>query len=949
MSTTTSRPLPGIRFDVPAAPLREALPRMDIAYFVGFAARGPVDVPVAVDSLADFEAVFGSELVLLTPDAGEPVYALLHPSIGLFFSQGGQRAWVMRVAGTTAVSARFPLQRMLQIRRTASSSDWLAEPAWMRAASPGAWADALAVSCWTQAQALAATPEGLADGRLMLQVQGTSLLGLRAGEVLRLQLGADHWVQGCVAELASPQVSPQVGSRGLLRARVTLERLCSLKALGGGALPPLPLQRMVWMEPADDGFGLLERAAAVSDSTWQEGRLHWRCRLPARAALGVGEVVQLRFRNRKQRAWAALDEVHLTGVADVNGLVTADLVARPWVVPAQPDRSALAQWVMARTSRTVHWLKACLTARNLAQRTDQPPATLEGLTLSSTPGSSAPTTLTQHSDTDHFLALAEAPADARPEGRSGRTTRFPLASLPDQGEIIWLPLSNPSDWNAPDEGAGLGARGVGQAPLVREGLADFSWRLFADAQLAGLPTEALATQAENLVALHTRQRPLRGLHAAFGFLNTAMSHEPTLLLVPDAAQPGWVRTEATGPARIRHAARPEAQEGVAGFSECGLRPLQAPSFLDDADPDASGHFTLRWTRPEADPQAVLHYELQESSERDFGVATVIYRGPATRFDSLGKPRGWLHHRVRACDGRRLSPWSGRLDVRVGQSSHTLRERNDADVLAVHRMMLRTAAARADMLAVLSLPQAHSWADALAHVDRLRNNEANLDAPGLMSDEARALSHGCLQHPWVRRQVAGPARSCPPDGAVAGQLAASAWSRGAWIAVANRPLQDVHGLAAPTTVGEQQMLLDAQINPILGTPHGFVIGAADTLYDADAEWRPIHVRRLMSLLRRAALKRGSQYVFEPNGGALMRTIERAFETLLDGLYQRGAFAGRTPREAFQVVVDESNNPPTGVDAGQLRIELQVAPAQALRFLTVRLVRSGERVRAQEPRS
>lgn len=946
MSTTTSRPLPGIRFDVPAAPLGEALPRMDIAYFVGFAARGPVDVPVAVDSLADFEAVFGGEMVLLVPQEGEPVRALLHPSIGLFFSQGGQRAWVMRVAGTSAASARFPMQRMLQIRRAAASSDWQIEPAWMVAASPGAWADALMVSCWTQAQALSATPEGLADGRLTLQVQGTSLLGLRSGDVLRMQISAGQWMQGCVTQLASPQV----GTQGQLQAQVTLERLCSLKAMGAQAPHPLPLQRMVWMEPAEDGLGLRENAAAlVGESAWLDGRLHWRCRLPARAALGVGEVVQLRFRNRKQRAWAALDEVHLTGVADANGWVIADLVARPWVVPAQPDRGALAQWVLARTSRTVHWLQASLRAQDLAQSADSAPALLEGLALSSALDAQAPTALNQNTDNEHFIALAESPANAGRKGQAEPAKRFPLASLPDQDEVIWLPLSDPANWNAPDAGAGLGARVLSQAPLVREGLADFGWRLFADAQLAGLPTEALASQAENLVALHTRHRPLRGLHAAFGFLNTAMSQEPTLLLAPDAAQPGWVRSEPSGPARIRQAAPPQPAVVPSGFVPCSHKPLKAPSFLDDADPDARGHFTVRWTRPEADPDVALHYELQESSERDFSVATVTYRGTGTRFDSLGKPRGWLYHRVRACDGNRVSPWSGRLDVRVGQSSHTLRKRDDADVLAVHRMMLRIAAARGDMLAVLGLPRSHTWADALAHVERLRSPETNLDAPGLMADEARALSHGCLQHPWLHRQRAGQPLSTPPDGAVAGQLAASAWSRGAWIAIANRPLKDVHGLAAATSVSEQQLLLDAQLNPLLATPHGFVIGAADTLCDTDVEWRPIHVRRLMSLLRRAALRRGAQYVFEPNGGALMRTIERAFETLLEGLHQRGAFAGRTPREAFQVVVDDSNNPPSGVDAGQLRIELKVAPAQALRFLTVRLVRSGERVRAQEPRS
>ena len=41
--TLSTRPLPGIRFDVPPAALDDPLPRMDVAVLVGFAASGPLD------------------------------------------------------------------------------------------------------------------------------------------------------------------------------------------------------------------------------------------------------------------------------------------------------------------------------------------------------------------------------------------------------------------------------------------------------------------------------------------------------------------------------------------------------------------------------------------------------------------------------------------------------------------------------------------------------------------------------------------------------------------------------------------------------------------------------------------------------------------------------------------------------------------------------------------
>ena len=183
--------------------------------------------------------------------------------------------------------------------------------------------------------------------------------------------------------------------------------------------------------------------------------------------------------------------------------------------------------------------------------------------------------------------------------------------------------------------------------------------------------------------------------------------------------------------------------------------------------------------------------------------------------------------------------------------------------------------------------------------------------------------------------------------MAGQLAASALARGAWIAVANRPLKDVVALGLAASTDERQALLEAQVNPLVTSPAGFVAGTSETLLQ-DADWRPVNVRRLMCLLRRAALRRGATYVFEPNGPTLRRTVERAFEALLEDLLRRGAFAGRSAAQAYRVEVGDEINTEARRDAGQFRIDLKVAPALPLTFLTVRLARSGERLAAQELR-
>jgi phage tail sheath protein FI len=168
-----------------------------------------------------------------------------------------------------------------------------------------------------------------------------------------------------------------------------------------------------------------------------------------------------------------------------------------------------------------------------------------------------------------------------------------------------------------------------------------------------------------------------------------------------------------------------------------------------------------------------------------------------------------------------------------------------------------------------------------------------------------------------------------------------------MAVANQPLKDVVALNLATSTDERQALLEAQINAVIASPSGFVLSTSETLLD-DADWRPVNVRRLMNLLRRLALRRGATYVFEPNGNELRRTVERAFEAMLGELLRRGAFAGASAAQSFRVELGDDVNTASRRDAGQFHVDLKVAPALPLTFLTVRLARSGERLSARELR-
>ncbi|HEX8684915.1 MAG TPA: hypothetical protein VF654_00400, partial [Pyrinomonadaceae bacterium] len=131
------------------------------------------------------------------------------------------------------------------------------------------------------------------------------------------------------------------------------------------------------------------------------------------------------------------------------------------------------------------------------------------------------------------------------------------------------------------------------------------------------------------------------------------------------------------------------------------------------------------------------------------------------------------------------------------------------------------------------------------------------------------------------------------------------------------------------------------------PRGFLAMSADTLSD-DADWRPIGVRRLISLIRRLALREGATYVFEPHNDAFHRLVRRGFERMLGLMFTRGAFAGASHETAFRVVTDSTINTRHSMEQGHFVVELKVAPSLPLNFMTVHLVQSGDRGLATEER-
>lgn len=103
--------------------------RTDIAGFVGLASRGPIDTPVPVESVRQFEALFGSFM-----GTGFLAYAVRG-----FFENGGRRCWIVRVAA--AGGAKRAAAASVTLETKAGVPRWT-----VYASSPGVWGNGLSIT-----------------------------------------------------------------------------------------------------------------------------------------------------------------------------------------------------------------------------------------------------------------------------------------------------------------------------------------------------------------------------------------------------------------------------------------------------------------------------------------------------------------------------------------------------------------------------------------------------------------------------------------------------------------------------------------------------------------------------------------------------------------------------------------------------------------------------------
>lgn len=285
------------------------------------------------------------------------------------------------------------------------------------------------------------------------------------------------------------------------------------------------------------------------------------------------------------------------------------------------------------------------------------------------------------------------------------------------------------------------------------------------------------------------------------------------------------------------------------------------------------------------------------------------------------------------DSRSFAPWQ--LAV---ASVRAFLARHQREVILVAALPLPHVDARR---VVGSGSWVHAEADMLGFLRRAGVIESAVDLEA--ADPIPPGAFVQLAYPWLCTRAGAdlPEGAEPPDGLVAGLMAANALARGTFNSIAGRfslpLLNDVHstvpeiswGAGCDNNPSEQ---LAERVCLFAPTPDGISL-QSDVTASPHPAWRFGGARRLMGALLRAARITGESVLFDGNGPAVWNRVRRSIEDLLEAFRRQGALAGASVADAFSVRCDRSTMTQNDIDNGRLVVLISVRPAASIERITV----------------
>lgn len=176
------------------------------------------------------------------------------------------------------------------------------------------------------------------------------------------------------------------------------------------------------------------------------------------------------------------------------------------------------------------------------------------------------------------------------------------------------------------------------------------------------------------------------------------------------------------------------------------------------------------------------------------------------------------------------------------------------------------------------------------------------------------------------------------GAVVGLYAATDASRGVFKAPAGLQARLAGTVSVKKLTNAELDLANSAAAPVnaikfvAGT--GIVVMGARTLKAGYVD-KYVPVRRTLIYLRKSATEITEFALFEPNDAFLWRRVNAALGSFLTNFWAQGGLVGATPAEAYYVRCDETINPQSLIDNGELHIEIGVALQRPAEFVIVKI--------------
>jgi hypothetical protein len=952
MSVIADFRLPGIYFRPAARTEAASLPPLDVAAFVGFATRGPLHLPVPIADLKAYDAIFGDRLQVARDTDGNPLYAYLRGAVAAFFSNGGRRCYVVRVAGAKARAAQFRLPGLLSFDHKHGSVGVAA----IEASSPGRWSAALRLGTTLASTPL---PRTLSDGTPAFQVAGNLALSwttrgapdaVEQGDILRLSFEDGQQRLFPVDKVIRPAGDAPT-------ATLTTQRIWSVRRTPAASLPPAitALQRLTLAGP---------QAISVAATFTDGPRVGLSLTGPDALAVARGDVLLFTLDDGSR---------HAVTVADTQAQLVGSLPQTGAVVDATEMlcvREAAGALALSPASPLTQIER--LRFRLRIKDSDAGSRQLDDLRFN---GGSA----RYWGD----VAIAEsgllAGAAASGAGASGPLSNqsFDVGTATSLFEKLFGDVRADLDWNDPrlpivlssrlaPPSSGLDPSAAAQAPAATylpigmaliaadadafgvevgmqgdDDLAAFGPELFLDQKFTDrLAASPVAILPRTLLAAATERYFLKDKRLK-GIYSLLFVDDVALVSIPDAVQRGWTSITAEAAPSLPQVTEPPAPP-LDRFADC-VTPPRILAIDPTSGPDSGGTMvTILGTDFAPAPDIRVTFGGRAADHIDVIDATTLRcRAPAAAVTgatmvTVGNSAGTdsLDAAFLYQPSSTQARFPTAIDVEAFESK---------TLWTTQLSLIRVCEARGDAVAILTLPLHFEKRECIDWLQTVRD-KLGLPRHGETFSDVRDiadLSYASAYHPWIvvpDSSAPGELRPIPPDGAICGAISAREQARQVWVAPANTALPGVLGLLPPINQDDWADLFALGFNLIREEARDFRAMSAHTLAD-DRSLLQLSVRRMLIQLRKAALDLGRDLVFQNNDEQLRHQMRQTLESMLRSMFARGAFAGQVQQASYRVAIGD-RHASADADQGRLVAQIQVAPSQPMEFITINLTRTGD---------